>query len=303
LLEEKNIVAEIAALKRTKKFLVENPFSAGDEQANIETLKPELDRTDILVKEHDLKLDVLKKEMESLEAELKESSENVSGLVNKKKDLQTRLRALRTEKQQLYDTYKEAQDKWFTKQKEIREAKKLEELKTAELEKAQQKLRDAEEQLEDANVQAFGGEIALVDALIKFFEGLIAVKKDETTLQDSNSDELASYVPRSTLLVRKQDREEDFIVFGGKKNKKGRKAQVGAAPKPLKVDLLVLEQMQSLEVKLPKTTAEVPATIAELKKKKEFYAENSEKQTILNKKTAMERYEQLKKEVVVEDLE
>jgi hypothetical protein len=159
-----------------------------------------------------------------------------------------------------------------------------------------------ERELEDAEIGAFKSEIISCDALISHFTSLAPSNKETQEVVARPSEVNDPNQPaRSTVLVRKEDRDEVFFVGGGKKSKKSK--QQNDKDRPLKLNLEIIDQLSLLGVDIPKTTADLQSSIQQLKDKKAHFAENAAEQTEVNKKNAMEKIRKLKEQLAAEDSE
>ena len=297
--EEKKFVAEISSLKKAKKNLEalnSQPAGIENDKVKIDTLKAQMDAIEKEIKEVDPKVTAAKEKLVAVEKELKVSYGSISSLLDTKKELSAKFNQIKEEKNALYQSFKTSQDAWFAWDRDEKKRKfEAEKLERA-AEKEARLLSLAEQELEEAGVAAFQGEIGVCDALIKFFKTQAPQESHDKAAQEikiEGSDLVEKSMPaRATLLIRKEDREEDFMVLGGKKNK-NKKRNHNISAKPIRMDLELIDQLSKFSINIPKTTADAPAAIEALVAKKQQFKENSEAQTKANKEAAMEKIKKL----------
>lgn len=251
-----------------------------------------------------------KQALEAIEKELKSSHDSTKSLFDDKRALNTKLTEIKTLKSALYESFKKEQDEYLAQQKIEREKQKAAEAAEREAEKEARILQAAERELEEADIPAYSGEIAVCDALIKFFYSqspeyatkMAELSKVEHTHVKVPGRKVEEAIPaRASVIARKEDREEDFLCLGNKKQKKTKKATT-AATKALKMDLELIEKLGQLAIEIPQTISDVPVVVDALEKKKNFYKENSAAKTAANKKAALTKITKLKEKIVVSEV-
>lgn len=297
--EEKKIVAEISSMKKARKgleSLASQPAGIESDKAKIDLLKTQMDAIEIEIKEVDPKVTAAKEKLVAVEKDLKSSYGSISSLLDAKKDLSAKFNAAKEEKNALYQSFKASQDAWYAWERDEKKRKfEAEKLERA-AEREARLVAQAEQELEDAGITAFQNEIAVCEALIKYFKSQSPqTHEDVAPVVDSDAAaRVESSMPaRATLVTRKEDRDEDFMVLGNKKSKSKKRAQPTNA-KPLRMDLELIDQLSKLSISIPKTTVDVPAVIEALETKKLYFKENSESQTKANKEAVLEKIKKLR---------
>ncbi|KAJ3272596.1 hypothetical protein HDV01_005439 [Terramyces sp. JEL0728] len=297
LMEEKKIVAEISSLKKAKKTLQDlssGPSVFETDKAKLDSLREQLNGLSAEIKKIDPQVTEAKKALEAAQKEVKETFSSINALVAQKSTIQKGLASAKEEKAALYTSFKAQQESYYAWERIQRQKRAEEEKLKRDAEKEERLVAQAERELEEADIAAFSGEIALCDALIKFFKAQLpaaAAQAAETT-NEANSEKIGSSAPpRATVLVRKEDRDEDFLCLGGKKNKSKKRA---SAVKTLKMDIEVLGQLAQLSIAPPKNTTEVATAIEALEQKKVYFHENSASQTAANKAAALAKVQKLR---------
>lgn len=151
---------------------------------------------------------------------------------------------------------------------------------------------DALAEREAAEIPAFTDEINMCNNLIKYFSGISGT----STGNDKSVTEKAEIAPVDGMvpLKKKDDREEglieltrDFMVMGGKKNKKSKQAV--AAPKALKLDFELIDQLSKLKLEIPTSVAQLGDVIQKIEGKMNDFKKNQAAQTEINKRKAEEK--------------
>lgn len=258
----------------------------------------------------DLVLDQAKQKLNDLEKEFSLSRESINDLFEQKKRIAAELSAAKQEKSEIYQTYKAAQEAQKLREHE-QFLKREEARKELALRRREEKLREqAELELENAEMPAFGEEIALCNAISKFLLGI----SGEKPVANIPSADIASPAGRvidpkdsipkgATVLVSKKDSDNDFMVLGNKKNKKNKKSTQIESSKPIRLDIEMIDQFSRLKVEIPRAVADIKATLEALETRKQEYLKNQDAQTAANKAAAQARIEKLRAEAerVIDD--
>ncbi len=308
--EEKKVVSEIDRLKKNKKALdglSSQPASIEAEKQKIDIIRQTMEGIEKEIKTLEPQITAAKEQLTAAESILNESRGSVASLFESKKDLSEKMTEARSEKTALYTAFKATQDAYYTWEREDKK-KRFELEKVARAAEREARLvAQAEQELEDADVAAYSNEIALCDALVKYFkvQGHLEEKSVAApAAQDGAAIESCKPNARAVILPRKGDREEEFIVLGGKKKKgKGHGNPAAAQAKPIRMDLELLDQLSKLAIAIPKTTSDAAATVEALLAKKQHFQETSAAQTAANKEAALEKIKKLRAEVATESEE
>ncbi|KAI8900461.1 hypothetical protein BC833DRAFT_581764 [Globomyces pollinis-pini] len=304
LMEEKRLVAEISNLKKQKKLLIEaasKPSTIETDKLKLDTLRAELDVLSKGIKELDPQVDAAKEALNAADAKVKAAFAAVNEKWEEKKAIQAELDTLKAAKNEVFTTFKAEQDAWYQYDRELRQKKLEEEREQRAAEKEAKLVALAEKELEEAEISAFSGEIALCNALIKHFGGSVNSTSSSAAVNTNVRKVDADIPARATVLSRKEDREEDFLCLGNKKNKSKKRPSTAPNAKPLKMDIELMDQLTGLKIAIPKTTADVPATLEALEEKKKYFDENSATQTAANKKAALLKVQKLREGAAAED--
>jgi hypothetical protein len=303
LMAEKQIVAEIANLKKIKARLVDLKKPQKEtEKGKLDQLRIDLKQLDEELKELNNKVTEAKNELTAVEEKQKEASGSIQSLITKKKDLQSQLSTLKQKRSELYESFKKEQDEYRVFTEKARAEQREEERKRRIAEREQKLLAQLERELEEAEMGAYKSEITTCDALIAQFTLLLPSSKDTTEAPKPQVINDANQPARSTLLVRKEDRDDDYFFVATNKKSKA-KSKNAEKERPFKLALDVIDQLAVLDVAIPKKTSDLPAAIQQLQEKKTFFVENSAEQTEINKKKAMDKIRELKQQLADEPTE
>ncbi|KAJ3281939.1 hypothetical protein HK104_011184 [Borealophlyctis nickersoniae] len=302
LIEEKRMVAEISNLRKAKKVI--EGFSAQqssvqDERAKLDELRAQLNALHPQRNAVREKLDAVRAQLNELDNERKSQMGSFNELVNERKSVKAELDAEFDKLRTLRTEFKKQKDEYYAWQQEERK-RKQEQYKARKQEEYEMRLTAAaEREREAAEVPAYTDEINECAALIKFLQ---SDSKTATTSTATSTPAAARSVDNglpdgAVLLKKKSDREDDYMVMGGKKGgKKGRK-QGGAGEekaKPFKLDLETISQFIKLKVEIPTSAADVPKAVEALEAKKKWFEERQEEQTVKNKAAAEAKIAALK---------
>lgn len=300
------MLQEISLLKRSRQQVegLDEQQAAIDRERNIHAeIKKNIDDTEAKK---------LSERYEQLDAELKKLNETATKereVRNKLYDERNRIKGLLDEEftqlRTLREENRKANDEYYTFLRQYREAKReIERQKKIQLEqeKRQEQLK---QELEIASLPAYEHEIGTCDNLIYFLQGVIGQedKSNANATTNNNNNNSNSGVrkvdalPEGVVLVKKAD--EDYFVGGGKNKKGGKKQQNNnnSTPKKenpnadaLKLPLSTMEAFFEVKVTVPTKISEIPSTLEKLRERKQFFVDESPKQTAINKKKAEEKF-------------
>ncbi|KAJ3089180.1 hypothetical protein HK102_007009 [Quaeritorhiza haematococci] len=310
LIEEKRIVQEISNLKKSKKILESfsgQQTSVEGEKKTLDELRKKLDEMDPQRTAVRTSIDQVKAQMNALDEERKKGIGNFGELIEQRKSIKAQLDAEYEKLREVRTEFRKAKDEYYTQLRE-EQARKREEWKQRRQQEEEEKLAvELEKEREFAEIPAFVEEINMCDTLIKFLATYstdpskyastsTAPDANKSTSSALNIRKVDSDLPDGAMMLKKkQDREDEYLVMGGGKGKKGRKGGASASTKTLKFDLVIMEQLLKLKVTVPTSAAEVDKTIVALEEKKKHFVESQAAQTAENKRKAEEKIAALKK--------
>ncbi|TPX71215.1 hypothetical protein SpCBS45565_g01256 [Spizellomyces sp. 'palustris'] len=292
--EEKRIVAEISNLKKARKILEgfsSQQSSVESDKKQLDDLRAQLDAIEPQRNEIRTKIDAVKAQLTDLDNERKSKMGSFNDLVNDRKSIKADLDAEFDKLRALKSDYKKQKDEWFTWQRE-EQARKREQYLARKREESEARLTaQAEREREAAEIPAYSDEINQCATLIKFLENYSS--KSEATKTNSadastTARQMETGLPEGAVLLKKKD-DEEYMVLGNKKGKKGRR-QAGTGQsekvKPFKLDFDIIDQFVKLKIDLPVSAAEIPATISALEEKQKWFKDNQAEATAKAKAAA-----------------
>merc|ERR1719210_2957573 len=126
---------------------------------------------------------------------------------------------------------------------------------------------------EAVDVQPHVAEITLIEQTILFCKSLVqdkgpVVKEEKKEISHSNPD-------GTEILLRKEDREEEYYYAPTAQKKKGKSKNKGAkeGAKPIKHNAETFKLFDQLKLSAPITTEDIPATLEKLEEQLESYKE------------------------------
>ncbi|KAK0742222.1 hypothetical protein B0T21DRAFT_126049 [Apiosordaria backusii] len=286
LVDEKKALNEISNLRKQKKLFAgfEQQQKLIDEnKAKIKEIKDSLDTPE--AKKLSEEYNTLQAELDVIKAEQNTARENIGKL----RDERTKLKA---EKDEKWNALKALRDDYFTQKKAAAAYEREQRAKRAERDAAERekyakekRMERAKAMLAEASEPAFLEEIRRANSLLHFFDPshqtvekapLVANKGLGAT--DIRKVEAADL--KGVRLVRKEDRDDDYLP-AAKKGKKGKKSKAeGAAPSgKFNLPPAVMDDCKTLGISLPSSAADVPAAIEAIKAKLDTWKANQEAET------------------------
>ncbi|KAK9449457.1 uncharacterized protein V1518DRAFT_416066 [Limtongia smithiae] len=303
LVDERRVLSDIQGLKKGRKnfaSISEAEQLISETKEKIAALRSTIDDTES--KELSAQHKQITTELDALRAETDVLKKNKSQLYEQRE-------TAHKSREEAYQALRKLKDD-FNKQRreygkyEQEERQKRWERKQAERDAEQREKRKkrAEQRLAEASQPAFEADIERAEVLLRYFDP--SVKATTTSLTTPSG--LAAQATRtidSTLpagaqvLERKPD--EDYFVGGKKGKKKAGKVQPKEEKFLLSFD--IVQTLTDLKIGVPVKKEEVPATIASLTEKIEWFISNQEKQTEENIKKATADIERLEKQAEAEE--
>ena len=282
LVDEKKALSEISNLRKQRKNFTQfdNSQKGIDElKAKIKELKDSMDDPEArALSEQYTKIQA---ELDSIKAEQDEVFKNLNSL----RDERTQLQALQQEK---FQAVRKLKDEYYGQKKAYAEYERaarqvIRERQKAERERfeKEKKKERAQKMLQEASDPAYLEEIRRGNSLLHFFDpSSKPAEKAPLLAQSGLTAEASRKVDDSglkgTRLVRKEDREEDYLpaVKKGKKGKKG-----GATEKGFQVPPSVIDDCGFMGIDPPMSSADVPNVIEKVKAKLEHWKADQAAQT------------------------
>merc|ERR1711948_14962 len=190
------------------------------------------------------------------------------GWVDERNQIGEKVQEKIKEKNALRDEFKAKEREYYQYLAEVRKArqeKQQEERIAWQKERDQQNLIKKAERLED---QPYVAEITLIEQTIAFCESLTK-KKAESEEQEKKETEHGD-TKGLEVLMKKEDRDEEYYyapTAKGKKGKKAKGAKAEGSAKPIKHNAETFRLFDQLKLDAPITTDEVPALLEQLQEK------------------------------------
>lgn len=285
LVDERKALAEISNLNKQKKS-----FTGFDsQQQQIDQIKAQIAEQKKLLDDPEQKAlsdryNTLQQELDKIKAEQDDAFKSLNSL----RDEKTKASAVQNEKwaavKKLKDDYYQAKRAYKEYEDQAWKARKERQRAEREAFEAEKRRKVAAQHLEEASTPAYHEEIKTAEGLMRYFDpSSVAIKTEsgpgkfaataQRTVDDSGM--------KGTRLVRKEEEENYFVGTGGKKGKKGRKNAEPSAPAESKFNLplSVLEDLSKVKVEAPASQADVPAVVAKLKEKVDFWKGDQKRKT------------------------
>ena len=279
--EEKKLLKEIDQLQASKKFIV--VVQAKD--SAMEDVQQQRKSTQSLINEKDKEIDIVSKELDEVVKVVKEHNdkdsvarEAIQGLYTGLDTFKAKIATILAEKDALRTVFREQQNTFYLHQRAVRAQKQMEYEAEKKRREEEYAARQAEIEAEEAKKIPYEEEQALCDFLADFLErtylgvdnkganaeAVVVVKKDTPVVVTDD--------PFAGLLAMKQKENAETEEFFSKKDKHKKKRvrqPKEVANFTLSVD--VFEQFNMIQMSPPINMEQVPASVKELREKKEWY--------------------------------
>ncbi|WFD34256.1 multicopy suppressor of BFA (Brefeldin A) [Malassezia cuniculi] len=293
IVEERKLLNEISALKKTRKGLDQ----IGAQQNGIDALRAKVEALRVSLDDPESqavsrRYDEIKGELDQISKEQERIVGSRSKLLDQRTAISKQLDALYQERRARQAAYQNEQDRHFarmTAERERRNAQIKAEREAAEIARQEQE----EEQLrEEAALPAFAKEIEDCDALINYFssESRTDDKAESASAAgtDAASSSVEASVPEGAVVVRR-DEDNYFVAGGGKKKGNKKKSRAERDTNALNVPFGMLSALMSLSIPPPTNHADLPRVVDNIKLKREYFVSNQERATQENIQRAEEK--------------
>ncbi|KAL6829831.1 hypothetical protein V8C40DRAFT_238540 [Trichoderma camerunense] len=300
LVDEKKALTDISNLRKLRKN-----FGQFDEaQKQIDDLRAKIKEIKDSMEDPEQKAlseqyNKIQAEIDTIKAEQDEAYKSLSSL----RDERTKLQAEQQEKfaaiRKLKDDYYGAKKAYQAYEREARE--KYREKQRLEREKyvQERKMADAKRVLDEASEPAYLDEIRRANSLLVFLDPTFKAEKTPLMANSGLTAQAQRTVDeaglKGTKLVRKEDRDDEYLPAQskGKKGKKGNNA--GSAQKGFNCPPSVVEDCTFLSLDPPMRKEDVPELIEKVKAKLEHWKEDQAAQTQRNIEKAKKKLEEIEK--------
>ncbi|KAH0532005.1 hypothetical protein TsFJ059_000753 [Trichoderma semiorbis] len=300
LVDEKKALTDISNLRKLRKNFgqfEEAQKQIDDLRAKIKEIKDSME--DPEQKALSEQYNKIQAEIDTIKAEQDEAYKSLSSL----RDERTKLQAEQQEKfaaiRKLKDDYYGAKKAYQAYEREARE--KYREKQRLEREKyvQERKMADAKRVLDEASEPAYLDEIRRANSLLVFLDPTFKAEKTPLMANSGLTAQAQRTVDeaglKGTKLVRKEDRDDEYLPAQskGKKGKKGNNA--GSAQKGFNCPPSVVEDCTFLSLDPPMRKEDVPELIEKVKAKLEHWKEDQAAQTQRNIEKAKKKLEEIEK--------
>jgi len=277
LAEEKRKVQEIQNLKKQKPRINAQQEKLVGLEGKAEELKtsPVFEDLKGQITEVSTKIDQVWKQKEDVKQEYVELIEahkketETSNLEAERKEIQTKIGELVRERNELrkkMQDEEQAYRKYEAEQRKIQQEKRAAEANKRREEYEQKDLARKQDQL---MVQPHLAEIALLEQTITFCKNLLP--KEQEVAQE-NIKPTFNNPEGSVVLIKKQDRDEEFYMPASKK-KGPHKKNKAPSSNVIKHDAYTFRLFDALKISAPSSTDQIPATLEQLQNELERYNE------------------------------
>lgn len=284
LVDEKKALTEISNLRKQRKNFAQFDTSQkgiDDLRAKIKEIKDSMDDPEARALSD--RYSKIQEELDSIKAEQDDAFKNLKSLRDERS-------ALQAEQQQKFQAVRKLKDEYYTAKKAFgeyeREARqKARERQRAERERyeKEKKRERAQKMLQEASNPAYLDEIRRANSLLYFFDPSSTPAEKAPLLAESGLTAQASRKVddsdlKGTKLVRKEDRDDDYLP-AIKKGKKGNKKAAPVEKSGYNCPPSVIEDCSFLGIDPPMSAADVPAVIEKVKAKVDHWKSDQQAET------------------------
>lgn len=273
LVDEKKALAEVTSLRKLRKN-----FSAFDnDQKAIDDLKAKIKEIKDTMEDPEVK--AMSDEYNKIQAEIDTIKGEQDTVYKNLTSLRKERDELRNKQQGTWEAVKKYKDNYHTQRKaalawerQQREKRREREQEEHERYLKERKMVRAQQMLAEASDPAFTEQIRRADNLARFFDPSHVAEIKSPLLADKGlgaaaQRKVATKAFEGTKLVRKEDREEDYLP-AAKKGKKGKKSNASESPAAkFSCPPSVMEDCTFIGLNPPMSAAEVPEVLEKVKAK------------------------------------
>lgn len=300
LVDEKKALSDISNLRKLKKNFgqFDDSQKAIDElRAKIKEIKDSMD--DPEHKALSEQYNKVQGELDVIKAEQDKAYKGLSGLRDERSKLQA-------DQQEKFTAIRKLKDDYYTQKKAFaayeREAREKQRERRAAEQKQYvlgKKKAEAERMLAEASDPAYLEEIRRANGLLQFLDPTHKEEKGALKAASGMTAEASRTVDaadlKGTMLVRKEDREDEYFA-AAKKGKKGKKNNAAsAASKAFNCPPSVVEDCAAMGIDPPMGPDDVPSVIEKVKAKLDHWKSDQAAQTQRNIEAAKKKVAELEK--------
>lgn len=271
LVDEKKALAAISAFRKQRKGFAgfdKSQKEIDDVKSQIRELRKTLDNPESKVLSQ--RYDEITQELANIQALWDERSK----LHADQQEKYSALKAIKDEYKQARNAYRDYEQEQYRQRMDRQKAGR-------EAQNKEKRQKAAERKLEEASQLAYVDEILAAEGLIRYFDP--SVSEEVKALRGPSG--FAAEAQRSvvgsdfkgTKVSKKEEREDNYFMgTGGKKAKKGKKANANGSPAPstpaegkFNLSVGVIEEFSKVGIEPPMNQAGVPEAVEELKRKRD----------------------------------
>ncbi|KAI1430579.1 hypothetical protein GGR50DRAFT_701453 [Xylaria sp. CBS 124048] len=305
LVDEKKTLTEISNLRKQRKNFAQfdNSQKAIDDlKAKIKEIKDSMDAPEARALSE--RYSQVQAELDSIKAEQDEAFKSLNSLRDERSKLQA-------EQQEKFQAVRKLKDEYYAAKKAFGEWEREARQKARERQKAERerfekekKKERAQKMLQEASDPAYLEEIRRANSLLHFFDPSSLPTEKAPLLADSGLTAQASRKVddaglKGTKLVRKEDRDDDYLP-AVKKGKKGVKKSAPAEKSGFNCPPSVIDDCSFLGINPPMSATDVPATIEKVKEKLDHWKSDQQAETQRNIEKAKKEIEKIEAEEAAE---
>ncbi|KAK0190914.1 hypothetical protein F5146DRAFT_1223725 [Armillaria mellea] len=291
LADEKRAVQEISTCRRNRRTV--ESFQAIQEAIEADLL------TTLNSKPYPDRFDTIKAELDELKREGDEAYADRAKLFEERDGVQAQINTLFNEKRDSAQSFREANDRYWTKVNEDR-ARRAERIRAQRAAEEGERRREAAQRLrDDAEIPAYQAQIEDCQTLIDYLSGKSTgpAKLNSAPTEAEAKAEVAGVpklelrkveaAPEGVVVRKKKGGDEDsYFVARGKGKGKKNVPKPASTPEPasggLNIDLPRLSALLSLSIPPPDSAADVTRVITDLQTKKAWFEANQARVTAEN---------------------
>ncbi|CAE7333339.1 unnamed protein product [Symbiodinium sp. CCMP2592] len=266
--EEKKLLAEIQTLKKNRSK-VDTMNTMEQNLANFDpgmSMKEQKEAINADISQFRDEKKKIQDQMTELSEARKTQLGPIEEIQNERNAIGDKLRAKIEERNALRDEYRQQEREYWAYQQELRKARQ--ERYAAEKAEKQKEydLRRKQREAEKLDEQPYVAEITLIEQTIKYCKGLVQSKVEEK--KDEKKEVAYNNPDGAEILLRKEDRDEEFYFAPTKAGKKGKAKNKGGDAKPNKIthNAETFRLFDQLKLDAPLSTDQVPGLLEELEK-------------------------------------
>ncbi|KAH8159368.1 hypothetical protein CIB48_g8879 [Xylaria polymorpha] len=305
LVDEKKALTEISNLRKQRKNFAQFDNSQkgiDDLKAKIKEIKDSMDDPEARALSD--RYSKVQGELDTIKAEQDEAFKNLNSLRDERSKLQA-------EQQEKFQAIRKLKDEYYAAKKAYGEHEREARQKARERQKAERERFDkekkkerAQKMLQEASDPAYLEEIRRANSLLHFFDPSSTSTEKAPLLADSGLTAQASRRVddsglKGTKLVRKEDRDDDYLP-AIKKGKKSNKKSAPAEKSGFNCPPSVIDDCSFLGIDPPMGAADVPAVIEKVKAKLDHWKADQQSETQRNIEKAKAEIEKLEAEEAAE---